>query len=374
MIVYGITFDHTTNYGSCFQAYALQTVIEKISVGGTDWENCSYQLIPIKTLEKFPVGNKLKNVLVKPALKFHRLRFEKFENKYMKFADVDCLGQLGNLNQKGDAFVCGSDVIWNPDFNYGLGAFYLDFAEKYKFSYAASFGKAEIKASDLCKIQNYLKSFDAISVREKTGADIINCCTGINAKVVADPILLLDREVWSQVASAHRIHDQKPYIFVYTTHLNDTIKSFVSRLKKQTGLNVIRAAYGPKQAIKQGILQVQTPERWLQLLRDAEYVVTNSYHATVFSVLFHKKFFTVVQGGKGTGINIRMRDFLKEAVLEGRIYSTVPDHIETEDIDYRETDKRIDFLRKESIAFLRENLEEAYRQKINVPHTPESEQ
>lgn len=373
MVVYGITFDHTTNYGSCFQAYALQSVVEKISVGRMNQEKCTYQLIPIKTFKELPVKSKLKNALVKPAVEFHRLRFKRFESKFMKFADVDCLAQLGSLNQKGDAFICGSDVIWNPDFNFGLGAFYLDFAEKYKFSYAASFGKAEIEASDFGRIQNYLKSFDAVSVRERTGADFIKSCSGINARVVADPVLLLDTEAWSQVALARSAHSQQPYIFVYTTHLNDTIRNIITKLSKQTGLKVIKATWGPKQAIKQGILQVQTPEHWLQLLRNAEYVVTNSFHATAFSVLFHKKFFTVVQGGKEKGINVRMNDFLSEVALENRIYSTVPDCIEIEDIDYRETDKRIDLLRKESLAFLRENLEEAYKRKNTIQRTLEAE-
>lgn len=153
---------------------------------------------------------------------------------------------------------------------------------------------------------------------------------------------VLERQKLSQVESARRLHDQQPYIFVYTTHFNDTIQRFIARLKKKTGLKVIKATYDPKQAIKQGILQVHTLERWLQLLRDAEYVVTN---------------------------NVRMNDFLSEVALANRIYSRVPDCIEVKDIDYRETDNKIDSLRKEPMAFLRENLEEAYRQKITVQST-----
>lgn len=322
MVIYGITFDHTTNYGSCFQAYALQTAIEKISVGEN--EKCSYQLIPIKAFKDFPIKNKMKNLIVKPALALHHLQFRHFEKKYMKFADIDCMDQLETLNQKGDAFVCGSDVIWSPDFNESVDAFYLNFARKYKFSYAASLGKAEIDEVTYEKLGKYLKSFQAVSVREKSGAEVIGKRLGINAKVVADPVLLLTREDWEKLISDHVECVSKPYIFVYTTHLNYTIETFINKLKKQLGMKVIIATCGPKQAIKQGMLQVQTPERWLQLLRDAEYVITNSFHATAFSVLFHKKFFTVVHGEKSKGINIRMNDFLSEFALENRIYSSVP--------------------------------------------------
>ena len=119
-----------------------------------------------------------------------------------------------------------------------------------------------------------------------------------------------------------------------------------------TGQKIIQSAYAPKQAIKQGMIQVQKPERWLQLLRDAEYVVTNSFHATVFSILFHKKFFTVVHGEKAKGINVRMNDFLTSVGLEDRIYSSIPNKIDTEDIDYTDADEKIASLREESLTFL----------------------
>lgn len=366
MVVYGITFDHTTNYGSCFQAYALQTAIERIGTEVDGTGGGLYQLIPIHMFKDFPVKKNFKNFVIKPAMAFHRLRFKNFEKKYMKFADVDRMSQLETLNQKGDAFVCGSDVIWSSDFNDNVDAFYLNFARKYKFSYAASFGKAEIDVATYNKIQKYLKSFQSVSVREKSSAEVIRKGLGINAELVADPVLLLTRSEWCQLVPEHIECKAKPYIFVYTTHLNSTIQRFIAQLKKQVGMKVITATCGPKQAMKQGIVQVQTPERWLELLRDAEYVITNSFHATAFSVLFHKKFFTVVHGEKTQGINIRMNDFLREIALEDRIYSSVPSLIETGEIDYEKTDQKIEMLRKASMAFLRGNLEEAYKHKISI--------
>ena len=186
--VFGLTFDHTTNYGSCFQAYALQRAIEKISIGG---DICSYFLIPIKIFKDYPINSFIKKILIAPWLSYHRSKFIPFEKKYMKYAQCLSMTDLPTLNEQADAFVCGSDVIWNPDFNLQLGAYFLDFARKYKFSYAASFGKAELSKEELAFTKENLASFDAISVREKTSLMIAKKCTNKDIQVVADPVLLL---------------------------------------------------------------------------------------------------------------------------------------------------------------------------------------
>ena len=177
-----------------------------------------------------------------------------------------------------------------------------------------------------------------------------------------DPVLLLDREEWYQIAEKEA--KKQKYIFVYATHLNGTFKGFLQLLHKQTGLPIVYTVCGPKQALKLKMLQVHTPERWLQLLRDAEYVVTNSFHATAFSVLFHKKFFTVVHGQKDKGINVRMNDFLNAVGLGDRLFSSVPEKIDLEEIDYTQADQRTADMREKSLDFLRENLQAAYKEKL----------
>lgn len=359
--VCGVTFDHTTNYGSCFQAYALKTMIEKIEVG--EGEKCSYDLIPIRKCHDYP-DRRIQTIIIKPWLELHRRQFIPFEKQYMSYAPCTYISHIDALNDLYDAFICGSDVIWNPDFNFGLGAYYLDFARKYAFSYAASFGRALINEKDYGQIGAKLSKLQSISIREKSGASIAGNCTRKPVQVVVDPVLLLGQPEWDQVAA--RSQKKKPYVFAYTTHLNDTFSAYMEQIKKQTGLDIVVATCGPKQALKQGMIQVQTPQRWLQLLRDAEYVVTNSFHATAFSVLYHKKFFTVVHGEKAKGINVRMYDFLNGLGLEERMYSSVPDKIDTSDVNYDGVDEKIEALRAESIAYLQRNLEAAYQQKLQL--------
>jgi hypothetical protein len=360
--VCGITHDHTINYGSSLQAYALLRVVESVEL--EDGTKCSYQIIPVRTSKEWLANPSLTKRLLTPIMNFYRTQFSKFDDKHLKFVPIRSIKELPALNKSVDAFMCGSDVIWNPDLNKQLNTFYLDFATKYKFSYAASFGKTEIKEEVVHKIQKPLSELDAISVREKAGVEIVKQCTSKPAQVVADPVLLLTENDWLEVFPEGKNKNRISYIFVYITHLSDPIKRMLKSLQKETGLRIIYTASGPKQAIKQGMLQVQTPEKWLQLLYDAEYIVTNSFHATAFSVLFHKKFFTVVNGDKAKGINVRMNDFLNSIGLEDRIFSDIPDQLDLSEIDYTLADKRIEEMRKESMQFLQENLEAAYQQKL----------
>ena len=139
--VCGITYDHTINYGSCLQAYALQKVIDSIKVGNHD--SCLYELIPLWTCKDYP-KKRLKNFMGLQLLQFYHRSFAGFEKKYMRYAKCNSIATLDSFNGDTDAFVCGSDVIWNPYHNKGVSAYYLDFAKKYAFSYAASFGSTSL--------------------------------------------------------------------------------------------------------------------------------------------------------------------------------------------------------------------------------------
>ena len=205
-----------------------------------------------------------------------------------------------------------------------------------------------------------------ISVREESGKRIINELIGRDTEVVADPVLLLNASDWENTLPAANCSEG--YIFLYTTHTTAEIKAFVKALARQTGLKVVTSTWrgGAREAIEQGITKVQAPDVWLRQLHDAEYVVTNSFHATAFSVLFHKKFFTVLHGGESEGNNIRLYDFLGRLNLQERIINSAPDRIPSAEINFSESDKTIDDMRKRSVTFLRENLEAAYQQKLEL--------
>ena len=357
----GVTYCHTANYGTSLQAYALQQAIEKIEIDG---EPCSYKLICLRDCKDYPerylerakfLGNVFRS--------FNRKRFRRFEDKKIHFRFLKELKELPGLNREFDAFVCGSDVIWNPEFNEGLSAFYLDFAEKYAFSYAASFGKDDVPFEKLDKYADAIGRLRQIGLREKSAEEIVCRYTRAPVYTVVDPVLLLTGEEWSRIAGKKRA--QQKQIVVYSTHETEEFKGFVEKLRQETGLPVKRLVWGKtlRSALRSKVLFIARQPEWLRMIRDAEYVVTNSFHATVFSILFEKKFFTVVHGEKDQGRNIRMYDFLKQLGLEDRIRNAVPETIEREAPDYTAVMPGLEALRSFSLRFLRENLEAAAREK-----------
>ena len=351
----GVTYDHTINYGSCLQAYALKRAIEQIDLNG---EQIHYTQLAIHYMKDKPGAPPLDRMIIEII----QLPLTLFQRKYLDFDPMILLSKSEELNDRYDAFVCGSDVIWNPDFNYGLEIYYLKFAKKYAFSYAASFGRAELSSGYGSSLQERLSQLRCISVREASGVDIIREYTNYDARVDVDPVLLLTKKEWEILAGKKR--KKKEYIFVYTTHFNKKIESFYTKLHRQTGLpiKIYASSFKMSDYYKSGS-GLHYPEKWLRQIRDARYVVTNSFHATVFSTVFHKDFFTVANEPIGKGIYVRMSDYLNEIGLPERMIYDVPEVISLDTIDFMGIDEKIENLRNRSIKYLRSNLEAAYTEK-----------
>ena len=268
-----------------------------------------------------------------------------------------------------DAFVCGSDVIWRPLINggsYDGGAFYLDFAKKYKFSYAASFGLAEPSEKVLSFAAPRLKELREIGVREESAVDVVRRCADRKAEVLGDPVTLLSASDWSSLAG---VGAKKGKVFVYTTHDHPAVPSLAAKLSAVSGAEIETCNWRVKPhglSIGEVLSPIPSLMEWIRLIRDAEYVVTNSFHATVFSLVFHKKFFTVVHGDPESGVNFRMYDLLKAVGLENRIFSEAPEEPDLSEVDFDRADEYLEKLREKSLAFLKRNLEAAAREKANA--------
>jgi len=368
----GVTFDHTTNYGSCLQAYALQNVIEGMEIGG---EKCEYKLIPRSTFPTKKIRTRNPIILAKRLIygrlnAYRRTKFAYFEDKYLHFADCHSRDELHSLNNQYDVFICGSDVIWNFTYTSGDPIFFLDFAEKYKFSYAASFGKADLSFAEEGILlsespddiyRKYISQLNAVSVREKYAVKLAKQYTDRPVHLVCDPTILLSAEDWRLLLDSNI--DKGRYIFAYSTSTRPNYISFLKVLQKQTKLPVINVTWLNKDMIKQRTLYSPSPQEWLSLLYGAEYVVTNSFHGTAFSVIFKKKFFTAIQGERKVRSNIRLYDFLEDLHLEDRLYSTTPQRITEESPDFSYADQKIAQWRDQSLQYIHENLNYAFREK-----------
>ena len=332
MKIGGMTFINTANYGTCLQAYALQTAVEKL--GGYDYSIINYMGEKdrrTKSLIKKTVGQSTKHYFVQkiigmPLRIYRNIIFQSFTKHNCKYTkECRSMRDLKALNNEYDVFMCGSDVVWRNATNYSDPAYYLCFSDKPRISYAASLGQGQISLNDEKIYEKHIPDFDYISVRETHSRQIISKYTNKPIAITLDPVLLLNKSEWERVAK-QKSH-KKPYILVYIAFVSPIVDVFAKQLQRQTGYRIIRVSAYMKDMLTHSC-KMPSPQKWLSLMRDASYVITNSFHGTAFSLIYQRNFFTVVQGTKLDGINVRMFDLLERVDLVDRIYGTVPEEID----------------------------------------------
>lgn len=304
-----ITIHKINNYGSVLQAYALQKVCEdlgyKVEIIDYDFPNKFHQNNKYSTASDTQPNEPkwIKALFAKALVRQHkgiRLFIDKYQNlssnKYHKVEDF-------TANPPAyDVYITGSDQLWSPRHCNGDPAFMLYFApdNALKISYAASIGSNAIPEELKNAYIGLLSRYKHISVRENTGADVIRSLINKEATVVLDPTLLLNKDEWNKIATPKRLVKKK-YILCY--FLNYTFNAFpyvdelARDMQKQTGYEIVRVARPPhKLSFINTTYQIgASPEEFLALVRDAEIVLTTSFHGTAFAVNYGKPVFTVVQ-------------------------------------------------------------------------------
>lgn len=364
------------NYGACLQAYALSTTIDSL---GYDCEILQY-IEPEGYFEP-SVSNYLKNTCIYNKLrsispsyknaylceKIKRKSFDRFRKKYLNISEkkYHCFDELKSANKDYDMFVCGSDQIWNPTFYGGNNkAYFLSFAEKgkKKISYAPSIGLDKIPdqyAKDFSDLVRYL---DNISVRESNAVDIVKELSGCDAKHVLDPTLLLNGEQWSEIVGEKRIV-KNPYIFCYLFGNHDEYDVAIEHLREISGgLEVVIVPFCERH-LKNPYTKIYDagPLEFLNLIKNAQYVITDSFHATVFSILFSRPFFTLprFKENQKNSMNSRIYSLLDAVGAQDRLidYSQVNSFRADGDIDYVAVHSNLTSMRKSSLEYLKGALE-----------------
>lgn len=214
--------------------------------------------------------------------------------------------QLSNLNQKCESFLVGSDQLWhtcrNQYRNKG-GEFFLDFVDdcKKKLSYATSFGDDEFKGSGFDKriLSKLLHRFDGISVREKSARDICKNIFGVEAEVLPDPIFLHDKEFFEELSEKKTDSDRsREYILAYLLHPTEEKQELIKKIAENYGMELVvipdandnYKKYDGCAAWTVNIEENTTIPNWLSYFNNAKYVITDSYHGVVLSVVFEKAF------------------------------------------------------------------------------------
>lgn len=354
-----ITMHRSDNYGAVLQAYALVEVLKKI---GVDSEIINYIPKRFRTFIQFLYvhprrynGNILKKYMIMlgsiPVRALIKYRYRTFLKKYLPVGEKKYFTekQLEENTPYYDVYISGSDQVWNPDFEGRLDpAFFLAFAPKNakKIAYASSFGKKSLNDSEKIIASDLLQKYDAISVREQSGKDIINEL-GLKAEFLLDPTFLLTGKEWKRFSNKRIVRDK--YVLIYQLNPNPRLLEIATYIAKKHGLKVVKFS---RDIIKQkGIdinLAFQKPEYFVSMISNAEYIVTDSFHGTAFSINLHKKF-TVVMPPKYSD---RLTSILTKLCLTDRSNAEKFD----DEINYEKIENILIEERKKSIEFLLKNI------------------
>ena len=303
MKVAKMTWLYNGNYGSVLQALALQKFLEN---NGVDIIDLNYNAsAPTKLINWFVNRNSVelmlgkikeaksnKNICTDERFKIRANRFTEFKNKNIKMTKL-CRtnSQLKEIAEKYDVFICGSDQIWSPALLNPM--FYLSFVDekKKKISYAPSFGVIETSKFKKKKIAKLLKRFDDISVRETQGQELVKELIGKGVTVQVDPTMLLKKMQWEEYTDKEALEKEK-YIFCYLLTPNEEYIESVRKFAEKKGYKVVivPTIKGPFNTGFEEIPEAG-PSEWLNLIKNAEYVFTDSFHGCIFSTIFEKEVF-----------------------------------------------------------------------------------
>ena len=340
-----LTYHRAYSYGAKLQAYALATYLTSI---GFEAEVIDYGNIGEEKLRK--IGTKsLKDFIVTTLCYIassiaepQRIRhFDEFMDIIPHSPKHYDKANIAEANDKYDYFITGSDQVWNPKYNEGDLTYLLDFIKDNKkiFSYAASFGVSQLPDDILQVYKPLLKRFNKILIREVTGKTLLHTQLGLDSQVVLDPTFLLSRSQWEKMAN-YPLSKQQKYILSFQIINRDVhYDAMLDYLHRKLGYEVIELKdsfrYKPW---KWPIYAKAGPKEFLGLIKNAEMVVTNSFHATVFSILFHRSFFC---SRNSFGFNSRMENLTGGLGLADRMFdsSTFLHSISDTDVVYEKVDE-----------------------------------
>ena len=283
-------------------------------------------------------------------------RFD-FERKYLRCSRlVQDINELSLITKDYETLVCGSDQIWAP--NCYNPVYFASFANKgiRKVSYAASIGLNSIPENLIPVYKKHLSDFYAIGIREQEGSELLKHSCGIDSKVVLDPTLLVERAVYESIEKSVKM-DSGKYLFIYVLNKNHHYKERIVSYAEKHNLQIV------------GISSNSEDKKWMHrayefsnlgadsfvwLIHHAEVVMTDSYHGTIFSLLFHKVFYTFLRFDENDPIcqNSRIRQLDTYFNIDKRIAGPKDPLEEKEPFDYEQFECRLKTLRNYSLDFL----------------------
>lgn len=384
-----VTWYNNYNYGTALQACSLKKVLENPKCTRLEAaQNCEFNLecsfLPHRAKKKLNLARKIKKIFKLSAYKekrrqyedmnlmeekreFFEIRekaFERYLKENVKLAaehNIQSRKELLDMGKKFDLYVAGSDQIWNPvnlDDTYLLG--WVD-KDKKKISYASSLSIKEIPSSYHKKYRKALKDFKAVSIRDKQCQQQLENIVGRSVTTVADPVVLLGA---NELRNSCIPIDSSNYVFSYFLGQNIEHREYVCKFSKENNreiksmIGVSGANLKSDRILEEFADWDVDPWKFVSYIYHSDFVITDSFHATVIAVLLHKNFVVLEKDKTRPEQNNRIREFLSVVGLEDR-WNYIPDSMEEVKIEnhrWEQADCNINQTRETSFHFLKKAI------------------
>lgn len=307
-----ITMHSVCNYGTQLQAYATQKKLEEYfdEVTFVDYRRTNTYGKGLR--KEYSRGNPLRWLAFLPTYFKWKQVFGNFQKKYLSITKQTYLSQEDFVHNpiKADVYFSGSDQIWNTGWNHGvIPAYYLSYApdNKPKIAFASSFGQSELPSKEITDVKHYLKRFQKISVRESSGVAIIKKQLGLNAVQLNDPTLAFSGDFWRALGTKTKIHEK--YILLYNLNSSKAIDDYAQEVSKRINCKLYRFCTRYDQVIRKGkSLIIPKIEDFITCIDNAEFVITDSFHATAFAMNLNTKLIVLPPKKYSS----RLRDFIAQ--------------------------------------------------------------
>lgn len=344
-------FPENKNFGASLQSFAINKFLKNTGNNVELIDYCPYKISKKIKILNFFTGRK----------------FIEYNKKILKLTKkVKNKEELKKLNEKFDIFIVGSDQVWRAKYlKSKLSHYYLDFVneDKIKIAYAASFGvdfwEGDVELTK--KIAYLAQKFNYVSVREESGIKICNDEFKINAVCVLDPTLMIKKEDYQIILDdwKNTKHKNKKYIAHMLLDDNMELRNESDKIGKYLSSEINYIKGKEIKILGKKITIYNKVSQWLTYLKDAELVITDSFHCTVFSLIFNKKFVVVANPNRGIA---RLENLLGIVGLKERFFTNIKDVMESgildKEINYDEVEKKLNVHREYSMKFLKKALGE----------------
>lgn len=352
-----ITINYGYNYGNRLQCYAINHLLME---RGIKVENLKKeQDISIVVKLKLFIKSKLR--ISMNGYEKRIINFNQFNDKYLTIKNIYRHIQQGTialLNDKYDCFICGSDQIWNPYFGFNSDIEYLSFVkDKKKIALSASFGVDDVGKENEEHIAKMLKEIDYISVREEKAKEIVERITNKQVTLVCDPTFVLSKSDWIGIERRPKFVGNDKFLLCYLLEEYDSeLMDKIDRLAKKNNLRIYYMEDEYKKLGKANIKEYSLgPAEFIWMIRNSELVVTDSFHAVAFSIIFGRKF-KVIRRNNLMNMSSRMNTIVKKFKIE-KAYFNGNDIEEETVMDFDYIEKRIKLEKQLFLEFLKNSLE-----------------